>query len=261
MADPPRLSGVEGSLALVRHGESTWITEGRFQGSQDPPLSPAGERQAALVAARLRDSGAPPALPLPTSPPIGIWHSTLRRAASTAAAIAAARNGEVPVHPDERLVEIAQGEWEGLKHAEVIARFGTELEAWRLDPIGHHAPGGESVPDAARRVRAALDAILAALATGTSPASDSDPVLGYGSSTRPGRWAIVVAHDGILRLLLLALLDVPLERYWAFPFELCAVTVIELRDPNNRLRAHNLAEHLASQGGTAPDPTRPEGAL
>ncbi len=261
MADPPRLSRVEGSVALVRHGESTWIAEGRFQGRQDPPLSPAGERQADLVAARLRNPAAPPALPLPSSPPIGIWHSPLRRAASTAAAVAAARNGIVPLHPDERLVEIAQGEWEGLKHAEVTARFGEELAAWRLDPVGHYAPGGESVPEAARRSRAALVPILEALSAGVVHTEDADPVLGYGSAARPGRWAIVVAHDGILRLLLLALLDLPLERYWTFPFELCAVTVIELRDPGQRLRAHNLAEHLAPQGGPSPDPTRPEGAL
>lgn len=261
MADPPRLTGVEGSLALVRHGESTWITEGRFQGRGDPPLSPAGERQAALVAARLRDPGAPPALPLPASVPIGIWHSTLRRAASTAAAVAAARNGDVPLHPDERLVEIAQGEWEGLKHGEVTARFAKELAAWRVDPVGHYAPGGESIPDAAKRAGAALDSILEALSAGVVPWQDADPVLGYGSGGSAGQWAIVVAHDGILRLLLLALLDLPLERYWTFPFELCAVTVVKLRYPGNRLRAHNLAEHLAPQGGPLPDPKRPEGAL
>ena len=142
MADPPRLSGVEGSLALVRHGESTWIAEGRFQGRQDPPLSQAGARQAALVAARLRDPEAPPALPLPSSAPVGIWHSPLRRAATTAAAIAAARDRDVPLHADERLIELAQGEWEGLTHAEVTARFGEELEAWRVDAVGHHAPAG-----------------------------------------------------------------------------------------------------------------------
>lgn len=260
MADPPRLSRGEGSLALIRHGESTWIRKGRFQGRQDSPLSPQGERQATLVAARLRDPGASPALPLPSSPPLGIWHSPLRRAAATGAAIAAARDGAVPLLADERLVELAQGEWEGLTHAEVMARFGDELAGWRVDPVRHHAPGGESVPDAARRVRAALEPILEAL-SGGEETEGADPVPGYGSAARPGRWAIVVAHDGVLRLLLLTLLDVPLERYWAFPFELCAVSVVELRGTGNRLRAHNLAEHLAPQGGPSPDTARPDGAL
>jgi broad specificity phosphatase PhoE len=53
-----------------------------------------------------------------------------------------------------------------------------------------------------------------------------------------------VAHDGILRLMLMRLLGVSADRYWAFPFGLCCVTVVELRGGIARLRAHNLAEHL-----------------
>jgi broad specificity phosphatase PhoE len=58
-------------------------------------------------------------------------------------------------------------------------------------------------------------------------------------------WSITVAHDGILRLILLRLLDLPLERYWSFPFALCGISVVELRAGRARLRAHNLEEHLA----------------
>jgi broad specificity phosphatase PhoE len=261
VADPPRLTGVEGSLALVRHGQSTCITDGRFQGRSDPPLSPAGTRQAALVGARLRDPAAPPALPLPGSAPVGIWHSPLRRAAATAEAVAAARDDDVPLHADPGLVELAQGAWEGLTHAAVRERFGAELDAWRADPVHHHAPGGEPLRAAATRARAALGPILDSLAAGEPAADRSGPVPGYGSASTAGSWAIVVAHDGILRLLLMTLLGVPLERYWGFPFELCAVSVIELRRPWNRLRGHNLAEHLAAVGGPSPDTARPDGPL
>ena len=45
--------GLDATLVLVRHGESTYIAEGRFQGRADSPLTEIGERQAALVAARL----------------------------------------------------------------------------------------------------------------------------------------------------------------------------------------------------------------
>ncbi|MEX1344028.1 MAG: histidine phosphatase family protein, partial [Candidatus Limnocylindrales bacterium] len=57
-------------LALIRHGESAWIAEGRFQGQGDPPLSAAGERQAAAVAARLAAPRAMPSLPVPDAPPL-----------------------------------------------------------------------------------------------------------------------------------------------------------------------------------------------
>ncbi len=57
-------------------------------------------------------------------------------------------------------------------------------------------------------------------------------------------WSIVVAHDGILRLVLMHLLRLPIEHYWALPFGLCSITVVELRSGRARLRAHNLDDHL-----------------
>ena len=246
MADQPRLIEVAGWLALVRHGQSTWIVENRFQGQSDSPLSPLGERQAELVGLRLRDPAKTPALPLPATAPIRIWHSPLARAASTAAAIRRARGGDAPLHPDARLSELAQGRWEGLTHAEVTERYGSELAAWRADPVHNHAPGGESLPEGAARVGAALDDITAALrnASSTAAAANSDPVLGYGAGADGTAWGIVVAHDGILRLALLTLLGVPLDLYWSFPFALGAVSVVEILGGRARLRAHNLAEHL-----------------
>ena len=262
MADPARLAGVHGSLALVRHGESIWVAQDRFQGQSDPPLSPLGERQAALVGARLADPTASPALPLPGSAPIGIWYSPLKRAASTAAAIAAARGNDVPLHADARLMELAQGAWEGLTNAEVTARYGPELAAWREDPLHNWAPGGESILDGSRRLRGALDDVVAALgAAGTSAAYGTDPVLGYGGATSGRPWAIVAAHDGVLRLALMHLIGVPLERYWSLPFALCSVTVVEISGGRARLRAHNLAEHLASLALPALAATDRGGAL
>lgn len=254
MADPPGLTGVDGSVALVRHGESTWIVEGRFQGQSDPPLSPAGLAQADLVAQRLRDRAAPPPVPLPRGAPTGVWHSPLSRAAMTAGAIGAALGGQVPLHAAPGLSELAQGAWEGLTHAEVQAAYGTELESWRRDPTRHHAPGGESLAKGAARVRSALQEVVGSLAS-TMPSGASDPVLGYGragSSQRP--WAVVVAHDGVLRLVLLTLLGIPLERYWSFPFALAGLTVLELRDGVARLRAHNLVDHLTTSADGGPSP-------
>jgi probable phosphoglycerate mutase len=255
LAGPARLRLVDASLAFVRHGESTWVAESRFQGVQDPPLSALGQAQARRVAARLADPAAPPALPLPPGPPTGIWHSPLRRAASTAAAIVGAQQTAVPLVGLDALREIGQGAWEGLTLAEVMVRFPRELAAWRMAPATNHAPEGESLQQVAARARLALTALMEALG---GPATDGDPdaphdpladtpVIGYGPAHAPARtppWAIVVAHDGVLRLLLMSLLDLPIERYWSFPFALCAVTVLEIRGGSARMRAHNLAGHL-----------------
>ena len=262
MAERLRATGLNATLVLVRHGESAWIAEGRFQGRQDPALSALGERQAALVGARLAQRDEQTPLPIPPGPPLGVWHSPLTRAAATAQAIAAAQSAPVALHIEERLTEIAQGEWEGMPHAQVRARWPAELDAWRHSPLTSHAPGGEALVDAARRVAAALSSLIGTLsaeATVRSPSPsdqvgdvasiERDPVPGYpGSAPAAAQlepWAVLVAHDGIFRLALMTLLDVSLERFWSFPFNLCAITVVALHEGVPTLRAHNLSEHLA----------------
>jgi len=239
-------------LALVRHGESTWVAERRFQGRGDSPLTEVGIRQAQALAQRLAAPLAPPSIPVPDIPPLAIWHSPLRRAAQTAQAIHEARSADAPLRSLDALTEMSQGEWEGLAHSEVRDRFAAELAAWRDDPAHHHAPGGESLQAAAQRAEDALDAILERAtpdASGGSPDAPAEPVLGYedvyGRSRRQD-WSIVVAHDGLLRLLLLSLLGVPIERFWSFPFALASVSVVDLAGESPRLRAHNLDEHIAA---------------
>ena len=216
---------LDATLVLVRHGESTWVAEGRFQGRADPPLSELGEAQARLVAQRL---ARPVGLPIPDRPPAAVWHSPLRRTADTALLIAAGRPPAIALHGVEDLIELGQGEWEGLLHSEVSARWPSELARWRSDPTSAYAPAGESLAAAATRVERALAELVHQLATG-----DEAP------------WAIVVAHDGILRLALMTLLGVPHRRFWSFPFNLCAITIITLATGVANLRAHNLTDHLA----------------
>jgi len=250
------------SLVMVRLGESTYVAEGRFQGRQDAPLSTLGRRQAGLVAERLAQRDLGTALPIPLGPPAGVWHSPLSRAADTARAIAAAQPALPPLIAAPRFTEIAQGAWEGVPAAEVRGRWPDELAAWRRDPTRHHAPGGEAVLEAAGRVRLGLAELLSALSSAAgsaAPASDAatvsaslrhDPVPGYPSAApREGRppepWAVLVAHDGIFRLALMSLLEVPYERFWSFPFNLAAISVVALNLGIATLRAHNLSEHLA----------------
>lgn len=246
---------LEAAIVLLRHAESTFIAEGRFQGRLDPPLTPFGDRQAARVADRLADPAAPPRLPLAPSPPLVAVHSPLRRAARTAESVLGAmarRHGANPSHrEDDRLAELSQGRWEGRTRDEIVATDAAILAAWRATPTEANAPGGERVVDAADRVRAALAEIVGELAAvpgarRTAESADRSPVAGYRGGALPERtpWSLVVAHDGILRIALLELLAIPLERFWTFPFALCGISIIELRDGRAVLRAHNLVDHL-----------------
>jgi probable phosphoglycerate mutase len=246
----------DASLVLVRHGRTTWVEEGRFQGAADVPLSAHGRAQAEAVGARLAQPSARPALPLPEGSPNAIRHSPLSRAADTARAIARASHERAELVMDDDLREVAQGAWEGLRHAEVETRWPEEVARWRHDPLHHHAPGGESLDHASMRAGRALTRMLADVGATLRPTvgTATDDAPGAGESPGPGAahtvaehdpWSITVAHDGILRLVLLRLLDLPLERYWSFPFALCGITVVEIRAGRARLRAHNLEEHLA----------------
>jgi broad specificity phosphatase PhoE len=275
LAVPSRL---DGTIVLVRHGESTWVAEGRIQGSADPPLSELGARQAALVAARLADPAAPPPLPVPGGPPLGCWHSPLQRAAETARFVGEAQAG-LELHADDRLREISQGEWEGLTGADVRARYRDIRAGWRRDPVHVHAPGGESLQEVGQRAGAFAGELLTRLAEETrARAADAASARlpkrrGSGAtddvqSDAKARslelavpWAIVVAHEGLLRVLLLALLGLSLDAFWRFPLGLCAISVVDVRNGHQALRAHNLLDHLAPLGATAAaDAARDRGA-
>lgn len=243
-------AGLDATIVLVRHGESEYIVEGRFQGQADTPLSLAGRRQAELVGRRLARPHEPPALPVPVGPPGEIVHSPLARAGQTAAAIATSF-GEAPggptVRPDPGFLEIGQGAWEGLHRDEVAARYPDELAAWRRDPTAGWAPGGESLAEVAERVGAALDALLGALGSAGRPqTTERDHVAGYGTDRLEHPWSIVVAHDGVFKVALLTIFGLSLERFWMWSMDLCAITIVEFRAGRAILRAHNLTAHLAA---------------
>ena len=241
--------GLDATLVLVRHGESTFIVEGRFQGQADSPLTPHGRRQAELVARRLAQPHAAPALPLPTGDLVEVVHSPLSRTTQTAESIErtiAAAGRPVVRRPDAGLLEIHQGAWQGLHREEIAARYGVELAAWRRAPLEGWAPGGESLPEVQARLRPALATLLANLGEGRAPGTHDRPqVAGYRDVRPDHPWSILVGHDGVFKVALLTLFDLPLERFWMWSMDLCGIAIIEFRAGRPVVRAHNLTDHLA----------------
>ena len=128
-------------ILLVRHGETEWNVQRRFQGQKDSPLTERGWRQAAamarLVADLVRREG-------------GEWRlvgSPLRRAHDTANLIAEAAG--LTLETDARLMEINAGDWEGRTWAEVSAGRDLNPRHWIFD-----APGGETHEAVAARISA-----------------------------------------------------------------------------------------------------------
>ncbi len=134
-------------LVLIRHGETSWNLEGRYQGQADPPLDERGYEQAAMLAAALERAGLDV-----------VYSSPLRRASETATVLAH-RLG-LDVRFDGRLMEISQGDWEGQLRTRLDQKYPALMKQWDTDPWSVTPPGGESLPEVRARVYAALDEIL-----------------------------------------------------------------------------------------------------
>ena len=130
------------TIVLVRHGETDWNRERRFQGHADTPLNEAGRRQAGELADSLR-----------TERLSAVYTSPLRRASETAE-IVAERLG-LDVRPLEALREIDVGDWEGLTIDQVKARYPENIS------FDWHSgwPGGETYDELGARVLPALFAL------------------------------------------------------------------------------------------------------
>jgi phosphoserine phosphatase len=251
--------GLDATLVLLRHGESEWIVENRFQGQGETPLSPAGRRQAALAGERLARPHASPVLPVPQGRPLEIAYSPLARTAETARAVAEAiardagvESGAdalpVPVRPEPGILEIGQGEWEGVHQDEIARRWPDVLAGWRRRPWEVYAPGGESPAQVQARVRGALAGVLERLGRDYPRGTlDRPQVHGY-AGVSPGAaqpWSILVGHDGVFKITMLTLFGLPLTHFWMFTMALTGITVVEFRGGRPVVRAANLTEHLA----------------
>jgi broad specificity phosphatase PhoE len=149
-------------LLLVRHGETDWNAERRWQGHSDTPLNEAGREQARRLADELDAVDA-------------VYASDLARARETAEILARRLGLEVVLDP--RLRERGFGSWEGLTMAEIETRFAEEARRWR-DEHGHGAADAEPHDVFLSRVESFVDEIL---------------------DRHPGQHVLVVAHGGTIR--------------------------------------------------------------
>jgi probable phosphoglycerate mutase len=191
-------------IYYIRHGETGWNAEGRFQGSKDIPLNELGRTQAVASGEILgrvlaQDGHDVSALPFVSSP--------LGRARITMELARGALNLPVTDYSvDDRLREIGYGNWEGLTQPEMKLHDPVTFAARRLDRWGVPAPSGESYSSVASRMRDWLDSVTTDTVTvahgGTMRALMV--VLGIATEieaaeTPIGQGVVYVFRDGALR--------------------------------------------------------------
>ena len=165
------------TIYYIRHGETAWNAAGRFQGTRDIPLNELGRSQAVaageiLAGLLLRDGRAAASLPYVASP-LGRARLTMELVREVLKLPAA------DYHVDDRLREIAYGQWEGLTLPEMQLHDAATFASRDLDKWGIAAPAGESYASVTLRMREWFDLLLADTVT--------------------------VAHGGTMRALMVAL--------------------------------------------------------
>jgi broad specificity phosphatase PhoE len=185
-------------LFIVRHGETLWNKEGRFQGQRDTDLSEKGLAQADMIAERLASHDFE-----------AVVSSPLARARVTGERIAEACGCKI-FEVSEGLTEINHGYWEGLLSTEVTEKWPDILKTWHTNPelVTMPGEGGESLADVQRRTVKAVSEI----------------------TEKYNGDVCIAAHDAVIKVLLCHIVGAPLSSFWNFQIENCSLTIAELRE-------------------------------
>lgn len=160
-------------IDLIRHGEP--VGGQRYRGRTDDPLSEKGWNQMWTAVGDYRG-----------------WQQIVSSPLSRCAGFAHALSEKlhIPLHIDERLAELGYGEWEGKTPAELTAHDPGLLLRYRRDPLNNRPPGAEQLEAFAVRVSAAWEQIR---------------------EQQRGRQVLVVAHAGVIRIIMAQTLAMPLS--------------------------------------------------
>ncbi|MBI5840653.1 MAG: alpha-ribazole phosphatase [Chloroflexi bacterium] len=197
-------------LLLVRHGQTDWNLNQRFQGQTDVPLNKTGEEQAQKIAQRLSGKTID-----------AIYSSDLSRAIKTAETIAS--HHDLKITPDPRFRELAFGEWEGLTYQELKSAAPELLEKWQTDPLNSAAPEGEMLSQLAERVKSAL---------GDLQTRHADQTI------------LLAAHGGPIQTVLCLALGLDLSHYWQFSISSASLTEIAFYSKGAIINVLNDTSHL-----------------
>jgi broad specificity phosphatase PhoE len=198
-------------LILVRHGETEWNVQRRYQGQFNVPLSSVGRQQAERIAQRLASQKID-----------AIYASDLERAWETAAIIAAKHNLAVASEP--RLRELKFGVLEGLTFDEAQIQYPEMITAWLKD-FNQPPQGAESVDLFNARIIALLDDL---------------------KQKHDEQTLLLVGHGGSLSEILRVVLGLSREKRWYLEMENASLSEVSIAEDYVSLKRLNDTGHLVA---------------
>ncbi len=197
-------------LLLVRHGETELKSSERLWGNTDVKLGTLGLQQAERLRNRLASEKID-----------AIYSSNMQRALVTAETIASRH--QLAVITCAELHEVDFGQLEGLTISEANQRY-PELAKSRIQRnLNLKYPGGDSLIEFSKRTSKILDRL--------EQHTDDETIL-------------IVAHYGVLRILICWLLDIDLRFLWQFHLDLASLSIIETNQQSAILKLLNDVSHL-----------------
>ena len=202
-------------IFLIRHGETNWNKEGRFQGQIDIPLNKNGKDQARKTFEYLRNVSFNKA-----------FSSSMHRPYETAQIILQNKK-DLQIEKIDSLVEISHGLWEGKLESEIREKWPILLTNWHNKPEEVIMPEGESIKDVSKRSIEAFEKICL--------------------SQKDNDLSLLVAHDAVNKTLICNILGINYSNIWMIKQGNGGITIIDLfNDPSKPplISALNITTHL-----------------
>lgn len=197
-------------LLMVRHGDTELNIAERLWGRTDVELDALGFKQAERLRERLAKEKID-----------AIYSSNLKRALVTAEIIASKH--QLKVITCAELREVDFGQLEGLTINEVDQRYPEVAELRIKRSLEMKYPGGDSFIEFSKRVSRFLSRLEYHTAEDT---------------------VLIVAHSGVLRILLCRLLDMDLRHLWQLHVDLASLSILETNQKRTILKSLNDVSHL-----------------
>ncbi len=202
-------------IFLVRHGETNWNKEGRFQGQINIPLNNNGKDQAKKASEYLKEINFNKA-----------FSSSMDRPYETAQIILQNKS-DLGITKIEELIEISHGLWEGKLENEIKEQWPELLKNWHEKPEEVIMPEGECIEEVSKRSVKAWEEICLAQ-------NNKDLTL-------------LVAHDAVNKTLICNILGIDFSNIWMIKQGNGGITIIDLFDDPQKdhvISAFNITTHL-----------------
>ena len=202
-------------LILVRHGQTDWNRQMRYQGQSDIEMNETGIWQVTQAAERL------------ASEKIDfIYSSDLKRARQTAKIIASKHNMVESIQESPLLREMNFGDFEGMHFSQMDRKYRLIFSAdpsWRSSGPNVRVPNGESIADLGTRI---------------------DEFIKTVEQHELEETVLIVAHGGPLQVLICQLLGIGLERWWQIRLSGASVSILETYPQGASITLINGVSHL-----------------